>query len=110
MKQYLIDELRLDDYEKLKQYLDDYLKSSSIDGVYWLTIPEALLTETQMSHIDCQPYYFAVELYEQSILCGLLVRTASSIRCHCIGYASVEQRNWLIDTIDSIMEQNKIII
>ncbi len=110
MKQYVIDELRLDDYGKLKQYMIGCFKSASIDGVYWLTIPDELLTETQVSHKDCQPYYFAVELDEQFLSCGLLVRTASSIRCHCIGYATVEQRNWLIDTIDSIMDQNKIII
>ncbi len=110
MKQYLIDELRLEDYEKIKQYLDDFFKPGPIKGIYWLTIPEGILTETQRSHTDCQPHYFAVELDEQNFSCGLLVRTASSIRCHCISYANVEQRNWLIDTIDSIMEQNQIII
>ncbi len=110
MKQYVIDELRLDDYGIIKQYFDEYSKPGSIEGVYWLTIPDGILTETQSSHTDCQPYYFALELDEQSLSCGLLVRTASSIRCHCINYATLDQRNWLIDTIDSILEQNKIII
>lgn len=110
MKQYVIDELRLEDYQKIEQYLDDHCRSASIKGVYWLELPTDLLTETQASHESCQPFNFSLELEEDSIACGLLVRASSNIRCHCISYATVEQRNWLIDTIDSIMEQNKIII
>ncbi len=110
MKQYIIDELRLEDYEKIKQYFEANCKSASIEGVYWLEIPEELLTEIQASHESCQPFNFSIELEESNLSCGLLVRASSNIRCHCIAYANIEQRNWLIDTIDSIMEQNGIII
>ncbi len=110
MKQYIIDELRLEDYEKIKKYFDANCKSASIEGVYWIEIPDELLTEIQTSHENCQPFNFSIELEESSLSCGLLVRSSSNIRCHCIGYANIEQRNWLIDTIDSTMEQIGIII
>ncbi len=110
MKQYVIDELRLEDYEKVKEYFNTNCKPASIEGVYWLEIPGDILSETQMGHDACKPFNFALELDENSLACGLLVRASSNIRCHCIAYASLEQRNWLIDTIDSIMEKIGVVI
>ena len=120
MKQYVVDELRLEDYEKIKRFFADNsgtsfqdafrIKSASVEGVYWLELPHELLNETQAAHEDCQPFNFAIELEEDSLSCGLLVRAASNIRCHCIEYANTTQRNWLINIIDSIMEQNEIVI
>lgn len=109
MKQYVIDELRPEDYLKIKAYLDANCRTAGISGVYWLEMKAELLSDEQRSHIQCQPYYLGLELEEESLACGLLVRAASNIRCHCIAYANREQRNWLVDTIDSIMESLGII-
>lgn len=110
MKQYVIDEFRLEDYEKVKKYLDDNCKAAGLYGVYWMELPHEILTDEQASHDNCQPYYFALELEEERLSCGLLVRASANIRCHCIAYATVEQRNWLIDSIDTVLEQANIII
>ena len=108
MKQYVIDQLRPDDYFKLKAYLDTNCQSSNIPGIYWLDLPQKLLEETQKSHIDCQPFCFAIELSQTGLSCELLVRTLAQIRCDCVNYASVSQRNWLIHAMDDICSQLEI--
>jgi hypothetical protein len=110
MKQYVIDELRLWDYEKIKDYLDKYCKAAGLEGVYWLAVPDDLLTEQQQDHAMCKPFHFGIELEEDKLSCGLLVRSSSNIRCHCIAYANNAQRDWLIETLDTMMEQSGIVI
>ncbi len=110
MKQYVIDELRPDDYEKLKAYLDAYYGPSRIGGIYWIPIEEEYLSEIQMTHKDCRPFYFAVDLEPSSIACELLVRTQKRIRCDCIGYATQLQRNRVINIIDTIFEKLSITV
>jgi len=105
MKQYLIDELRLEDYEKIKTYLDDNIKNSPVAGLYWIPLAPELLADSQAAHPECGPHHFALELLEDRIACELLIRAEQIIRCSYIGYATREQRNWLIDYIDAILEK-----
>ena len=105
MKQYLIDGLRLKDYHKLKAYLDKYLKSSPLGGVYWLELDKELLTPIQKKHKGCHPHVFALMLEETYLSCEFLVRTEKNIKCDCMDYATTEQRNWLIDQVDAILEE-----
>ena len=108
MKQYVIDQLRLSDYEAIKSYLDENVESSTIEGIYWIPIDPDILTDEQVSHKECQPYYFAIDLDETLMSCELLVRSKNRLRCSCIGYATEKQRNWFIDVIDSILEKIEI--
>ena len=108
MKQYLIDELRLGDHKKIKAYLDAHTRVSPMNGLYWIPLEKNLLTGTQATHPDCGPHYFALELQEDRLACELLVRAEQAIRCNCIGYASKEQRDWLIEYIDAILEKLEI--
>jgi hypothetical protein len=105
MKQYVIDQLRPNDYFKIKAYLDMNLKLSGIPDIYWLILPQEMLEGNQAEHADCQPLYFALELSQSALSCELLVRTLSHVRCDCMRYASLAQRNWLIQTIDDICDQ-----
>ncbi len=105
MKQYVIDGLRLQDYEKLKTYLDESLKSSPLGGIYWLELDDELLTPTQKSHTGCYPHVFALMLEETYLACEFLVRIEKNIKCDCMGYATKEQRNWLMDQADAILEK-----
>jgi hypothetical protein len=108
MKQYLIDGLRFQDYQKLKTYLDEYLKSSVLGGVYWLELDSALLTPIQKKHEGCYPHVFALTLEETYLACEFLVRTEKKIKCDCMAYATKEQRDWLIDQADAILEKLEI--
>ena len=39
------------------------------------------------------------------LVCELLVRTGNRVRCSCITYANRQQREWLIDTVDAILDK-----
>jgi len=105
MKQYLIDGLRLEDYTKLKEYLDKNCDSSPIGGIYWLELDRDLMTDVQKRHEQCQPHVFALMLEEGYLSCELLVRIKKNIKCDCMGYATTDQRNWLVDTTEAILEE-----
>lgn len=108
MKQYVIDGLSLKDYGHLKSYLDENLKSSPLGGIYWLELPEELLTPVQKSHENCRPHVFALMLEETYLSCEFLVRIEKNIKCDCMGHANREQRQWLMDQADAIFEQLNI--
>jgi len=105
MRQYVIDELRSPDYETLRTHLQEQFGPAAMDGIFWIPVENGLLTDTQKTHHQCQPHYFAVELHKNRLAVELLVRTKSALRCDCIGYASDDQRNWIIALIDGIFNQ-----
>ncbi len=105
MKQYLIDGLRHEDYQTLKSYLDEHLKSSPLGGIYWLELDRKLLTPLQKEHKECHPHVFALMLEETYLSCEFLVRIKQTIKCDCMGYATKEQQRWLIDQADAIFEK-----
>ncbi len=109
MKQYVIDEIRYQDYEKIKKYLDDSLGDSGVDGLYWLPVEEAILSDVQMAHTACAPFCMAMELEEDRLTGELLVRTRNRVRCDCVHYADERQRDWLIRQVDAIFEKLDII-
>jgi len=109
MKQYVIDELRPDDYKKLKAHLDENFNSSDMDGVYWIPLDQENLTGIQAEHTECQPFYFAIELNPDIMACELLIRTKSRVRCDCIGYATEKQLSWLIRFVDGMLDKLEII-
>jgi hypothetical protein len=110
MKQYIVDELRYKDYEKIKLFLDENLGISEIEGIYWLPIEKEILTEEQASHDECLPLFFVLDLKPERISCELLVRTKNRIKCSCIAYANEKQRNWLIQYMDDMLSQLDISI
>jgi len=105
MKQYVVDELRPEDYRKVKVHLDDALPAGSIEGVYWVPIAEHLLSPDQATHRQCHPLCFAVDLEPERLICELLLRTQNRMRCSCIRYATETQRNWVIQFIDGVFEK-----
>ena len=108
MKQYVIDELRPEDYKALKKYLDEQYGTAAMDGIYWIPVETAMLTDIQTEHKECQPHHFALDLDQHQLACELLVRTKNRIRCDCIQYATENQLNWLIVLIDGIFKHLKI--
>ena len=109
MKQYVIDEIRPQDFEKVKGYLDDTYGGAGVDGLYWVKVDEALLSGVQQAHHDCAPFFMALELGPDRLAAEMLVRTRSRVRCDCIHYADEGQCNWLVRTVDAIFEKLEII-
>lgn len=108
MKQYVIDELRPQDHEAVKAYLDENFISSEVGGIYWIPLNQDILTNVQAEHSECRPFYFAVALEPNFIAFELLVRTKNKMRCSCMGYATEKQRNWLIGFADALFDKLKI--
>ncbi len=109
MKQYIIDELRLGEYEKIKTYLDKNIGHSKMAGIYQVQLDKNILTDIQAEHKECQPFYFAINIKPDLVSCELLIRSGNKIRCNCISYATEAQRNWIIQFIDSILKKLEII-
>jgi hypothetical protein len=109
MKQYVIDEFRPGDADKIKKHLEKVFGPAEMGSIFWLSLPEDILTATQTAHKNCRPFYFAVDVNDDQIACELLVRSRNTIRCSCIAYANRPQREWLISYIDSIFEALDII-
>jgi hypothetical protein len=86
MKKYGIDEIRPKDHHKIQQYLDASYGPVEMGGVYWVPLAAEVLTEIQRG-------------------LELLVRTKNRIRCACIGYASRDQRIWIMEVVDAIFEK-----
>jgi hypothetical protein len=105
MKQYVIDELRPGEYQRIKHYLDDHFGPPDMGDIYWIPLDESLYTELQAAHVDCRPLYFAVHLEPESLTGELLVRTRNRVRCDCIQYASENQMLWFIHFLDSIFSR-----
>ncbi len=105
MKQYVVDQLRYHDYEKLKGFLEQYYGKPAMGAIYWIALDQEVLSPIQREHRKCQPHVAAVELEETRLSLELLVRTPHQIRCNCIAYATPEQRDWLIRRVDEILDQ-----
>lgn len=109
MKQYVIDELRPEDYHKVRRYLDDHYGPVEMGAIYWVPLAEEVLSEIQQQHTDCQPFYVAIELQQDQLALELLVRTKRRVRCACIGYATANQWNWMVGLVDTIFQRLGII-
>lgn len=110
MKQYVIDEIRPDDHRNLKKYLDEHLETGPMEGLYWLQLEKDRLRAIQAEHLQCQPFYAALELSPDRLSCELLIRTHQHVRCECMGYADEDQRNWIIQTIDAIFDKLNLFV
>ena len=109
MRQYQIDDLRLEDHEKLSAWLEKNCESGGVDGVYWVPLASHLLTEEQQAHKACHPLCFSLVLNEDRLAGELLVRTRMKMSCTCMGYATEAQRNWLIHMMDAMLDELGII-
>ncbi len=108
MKQYVVDQLRPNDYENLRNYLDENHGPVQMGGIYWIPIDKDVLNETQAGHAECQPYYFALELNLDSLSAELLIRTLSKVKCQCMAYADSIQRNSILGFVDNLLDKLEI--
>jgi len=110
MRQYVIDELRPEDYQALKKHLDQTCGEAAVGGIYWVPLDPELYTATQKEHAECQPFYIAWELEWTRLSCELLVRTRNRVRCTCMGMANAAQREWIIASVDAMLEKLGLVL
>ncbi len=109
MRQYLLDEIARNDTQRIREYLDGHAVAASLKGVWWVDLPEDLLSPEQFEHRDCRPFRFAVELGEPDVgdsfvRFEFLIRSQQTMRCACIGYATRQQRDFILAYADRLVE------
>jgi hypothetical protein len=108
MKQYVIDQLREADYNKILEFLQKNAEASEFGDVFWVRLPVELYLDIQREHEQCHPFCFAVNLSLNRVDFELLIRSRQVLRCSCISYADKKQRDYIIDYADRMLEELKI--
>ena len=104
MRQYQLDEISRKDIPRIRDYLQDHALASSIEDLWWVDLPEDLLSPEQFAHQDCRPFRFAVELGDDFVRFEFLIRSEQTMRCACIGYATRQQRDFILAFADRLVE------
>jgi hypothetical protein len=110
MRTYLIEDFLPEQLVRIRQQLAELGLSGSLDGIYYLPVPQDLLTDEQREHhSECGPYIFAMEAPDEtSLKLELLVRAQGKLRCSCVMYATPQQRAYIMDFLDSFIRDMDI--
>jgi hypothetical protein len=108
MKQYVIDQLRESDYEKVLAFLKNNADASEFGDIFWVMLPVELYSDIQREHKQCHPFCFAVNLSLSQVDFELLTRSRRILRCVCISYADRRQRDYIMDYADRMLEELNI--
>ena len=108
MRQYVIDQLGREERANIESYLNRTLKSGPVEGLYWIEVPQDLLSGEQLGHEECGPFFFAVELEAESVCFELLIRSQSNLHCSCIAYATPSQRDFILRFVDQMLVEEHI--
>jgi hypothetical protein len=104
MRQYLLDEITRQDIPRIREYLNQHAQAAGLEDIWWVDLQEDLLSPEQFSHRDCQPFRFAVELGQNFVRFEFLIRSLQTMRCSCIGYATRQQRDFILAFADRLVE------
>lgn len=110
MRSYLIEDLADNDYKTVCEAFDDLGVRGSLEGIWYLPLPEELLQPEQKAHLgECGPYFMALEGVDSpdqnSLRMELLVRARNKIRCSCVCYAAPAQRRHMVEYLDRFIEE-----
>lgn len=113
MRCYLIEDIHQDNARKIVKALNDKGWQGPIEGIWYLPVPDSLLSEEQKAHLaDCGPYMMALEkldrVEEHDFKLELLVRARNKIRCSCVAYATAAQRERMIETLDALFREQDV--
>lgn len=103
MRSYFIDEIGPEFMDRLRKNLQDKGLGGTIEEIFWLPVPKALLSDEQREHADCGPHCVALELGPDWISLELLVRARNNLHCSCIAYANSAQREHCIEFLDKLL-------
>ncbi len=68
MQQYVVDELRGAEIERIMAYLEKNCERSALDNLFWLKLPDDLLNPTQYEHKECGPFCVGIEVTEDKVV------------------------------------------
>ena len=105
MRAYLIDEIRPEDMDKVRAFLSEHATSSSLQQIFWVRIPDDLLSALQLRHESCRPHVFAVETGSDWVKMEFFVRSSRNMRCTCPAYCTAQQRAFVIRFADSMVDK-----
>lgn len=109
MRTYTIDQLEEADIAAINDRLISMNLQAGLEGVYWLPVPQNLLTPLQREHLDsCGPYCLALETEENVLHLELLVRGLGRITCQCVTFASEDLRNHMIAYVENMLTELQI--
>lgn len=104
MRAYLIDEISPTDIEKISLFLKQNSSQSTLDAIFWVEIPEELLTGIQFKHQACGPHVFAIETGDNWVKAELFVRSLKTMRCECQSYCSPQQREFILNFVQHMID------
>lgn len=108
MRQIVIDELSPMELDNIDSYLKRTIKQGPMVGLYWLELPDDLLSDAQQGHEEHGPFHTAVEVTSSAVKFELLVRSQTNLHCTCIAHASAVQRQFILDFIDKMVAEEFI--
>ncbi len=103
MKSYLVDEIEISDLRRIRAFLSDKAIPSGLDTVFWVKVPNSLLTPLQQEHLPCQPHVFAVETGMRFVRAELYMRTLGDMRCRCQGYCTPHQAHFVVEWVNRML-------
>ena len=109
MRSYLIDQIKGADIEKITVYLEENARRSHLENLFWVELPQEVLSPPQSLHVDCLPYVFSIEIGTDWIKFELLIRTLKSMGCDCGGYATELQRDYITRYADKMIKDLRIL-
>lgn len=106
MRLYVVDQLTEDNIRCIITQLRNKNMESGVEGLFWLQLPDELMTETQREHFaGCGPYAFGLEIFPDALKLELLARAKNRLHCGCIAYANAEQRAFAIEWLDNFLHE-----
>ncbi len=108
MKSYLIDEIGVEDAQRIHRFLSENAISSAMDTLFWVKAAPSLLTPLQQEHLPCQPHVFALETGQRSLKAELYLRTLLDMRCPCQDYCTPQQARFVIEWVNEMLKDLSI--
>ena len=109
MRSYYIDGFVPGELERLVERLDSMELSAGVEDLYWLPVPQNLLTPIQKKHEQgCGPHVLALEILDEALRLELLVRARNKLRCDCVAYAEQNLVNHMTNYLHGLLDELKI--
>ncbi|MBU0515955.1 MAG: hypothetical protein KJ621_14405 [Proteobacteria bacterium] len=108
MRQLLLDELSAEDVDRIRRWLADNAEASGLEGVYWVDVPEDLLSDRQRTEAGGRPYSFAVEVGPDYVKLEFLVRSRYSLHHPGTDFATAPQRLFILEYSDRMLQELKV--